>query len=274
MDKKKVDLHIHTNDSDGTWDLEQLINELDKSNIYIFSITDHDCINNSKQMLKYNVGRNKIFIPGVEISATYNNIEFHINAYNFNFENKNLVELLKLNQKIRIDFNKKIIQYFEKTNDLKLMYDYQNYKHDPHRGGWKSLNFLKDRKLVENLEDFFNKISDMKERMNFLIPEKVINIIHQAEGFAFLAHPASYFNGELLDKSFLKEWVKMGIDGIEVYSPYLKNIKDAKYYIDFCKKNNLMYSSGSDCHGEFIKDRKMGKPKIFLKDIDINKLLV
>lgn len=273
MNKKKVDLHIHTNDSDGTWNLAQLIDELDKNDIFIFSITDHDCINNSKLMMKENIGSNKIFIPGVEISATYDNIEYHINAYNFDFENTELVELLRLNQKIRKDFNKKIIRFFEKNYDLKLMYEYQKYKNDPYRGGWKSLNFLKDRKLVEDLDDFFIKISEIKERMNFLIPEKVIDIIHQAKGFAFLAHPASYFKGELLDKSFLQEWVKMGIDGIEVYSPYLEKLRDAEYYIDFCKKNNLMYSSGSDCHGDFIKERKLGKPEVFLKDINIDELL-
>ena len=77
----------------------------------------------------------------------------------------------------------------------------------------------------------------------------------------------------MLTRDFLREWVVLGIDGIEAYSPYLNQLKDAQYYIDFCKENDLMYSTGSDCHGAFIKDRKVGKPEVYLKDINIDKLL-
>ena len=37
-----IDLHVHTNYSDGTWNLKKLLEEAEKAKIEILSITDHD----------------------------------------------------------------------------------------------------------------------------------------------------------------------------------------------------------------------------------------
>jgi len=47
---KKVDMHMHTCASDGTWDVMELKEQLIKNKIDIFSITDHDCVDNVKKM--------------------------------------------------------------------------------------------------------------------------------------------------------------------------------------------------------------------------------
>ena len=268
---KRVDLHIHSFKSDGTWDMNQLLNKVNNY-IDIFSVTDHDSINMVKKLLKKDL-INKIFIPGIELSCTYNSKEFHITSYSFDINNNDLLSLIDYNTKVRKDFNKNIIYYFEKIYNKKLMNSYYDYKNNDRRGGWKALNFLIDQKLIDGLNDLFIKISNMEEQMIFLPPEKVINIVHQAGGYCFLAHPGAYFDKELLNKEFLLEWVEMGIDGIEAFSPYLKKENDAKYYVEYCKENGLMYSGGSDTHGEFIKERKIGFPKIYLNDLNIDKIL-
>jgi hypothetical protein len=272
LTKKRVDLHIHTNASDGTWGVKELIDEVLKKEIRVFSITDHDDISNVKEMLNYDLNDKLKFLNGVEISSSLDGIEFHITAYNYDMDNKELINLLKSNRKTRNDFNKKIIRYFEKVNNLKLLKQYNAYKHEHKRGGWKSLNFLIDNRLVTDLNDFFVKVSNMEAKMSFFHPKKIIEIVHQANGFAFLAHPASYFKGKALSKDYLKQFADIGIDGLEAYSPYLDDLDDADYYIKFCKKNNLMISAGSDCHGDFIEERKVGKPSVFLEDINIDKI--
>lgn len=64
-----------------------------------------------------------------------------------------------------------------------------------------------------------------------------------------MAHPSAYVKGDNLSIKILNEWKDYGICGIECYSPYLKSMEDADYYIKFCNENNLMISVGSDCHG-------------------------
>ncbi|MGM0446614.1 MAG: PHP domain-containing protein [Bacillota bacterium] len=273
VNDKKVDLHIHTRASDGTWNINELLKELEINSIDIFSVTDHDTIKMVDKLLDRKLNIDSYFIPGIELSSTFDAKEFHITSYGFDKENKDLLDLISYNNKIRSNFNKEIIYYFEKLYNKKLINEYYDYQNDNSRGGWKALNFLIDYKLITGLHDLFEKISIMEEKMIFLPPNEVINIVHKAGGFSFLAHPGAYYGKELLDEDLLIEWIDMGIDGIEAYSPYLNKLSDAKYYVEFCRDNNLMISGGSDSHGSFLKERKLGKPNIFLDDINIDKLL-
>lgn len=264
----QVDMHIHTTASDGTWTNEELLNLIIERNIKLFSITDHDTIENSVSMLS-NIPDNINYIVGVEVSCTYNNQEFHITAYDFDYKNIKLNELLKFNQIQREEFNTKIIQYVKKINSIIDINDYSSYKYDRNRGGWESLNYLLDKNIVKDLNDYFKILKSSNEKLCLKNPKEVIQIIKEAGGYPFLAHPSAYEKGDKLSIEVLREWRDYGICGIECFSPYLKNVKDAEYYVDFCNKNNLMISAGSDCHGEF-NDRTLGIPKVNIEDLKLD----
>ena len=62
-------MHIHTVASDGTWDVAELKEELKKNKIHIFSVTDHDSVDNIKNMQEIlNPKDNLIFFRGGIIS--------------------------------------------------------------------------------------------------------------------------------------------------------------------------------------------------------------
>ena len=262
MDKNNealVDLHIHTNASDGTWSIKETIAMVIEKNIKYFSVTDHDTFENSLQALKY-VPRNKRFILGSEISSTYKGKEYHILAYGFDPENEVLKKLIKDNQLIREKYNDDLIEYvkaYEVVNDIS---DYDDYVWDLARGGWKSLNYLIDKGIVTSLENYFELVEISQLKLKFKSPEVVIEKIHQAGGYSILAHPSAY-GEKYMNNNLLETWKAFGIDGIECYSPYFENQKDTAYYVKYCQKNGLMISGGSDCHGKF-NDRFIGIPKV------------
>ncbi|HKL42241.1 MAG TPA: PHP domain-containing protein [Clostridia bacterium] len=254
-----VDLHIHTNASDGTWNIKEAIATIIEKNIKYFSITDHDTIKNSLEALKY-VPRDRKFVLGSEISSTYKGKEYHILAYGFDPKNNALKKLISDNQLIRKKYNDDLIKYvkaYELVNDVS---DYKNYVWDSARGGWKSLNYLFDKGIVKNLESYFELIEISQLTLEFKSPEIVIEIIKQAGGYSILAHPSAY-GEKFMSIAMLEKWKAFGINGIECYSPYFENRKDAAYYVKYCKENSLMISGGSDCHGKF-NDRFIGVPKV------------
>ena len=51
-----IDLHTHTNYSDGTWNLRKILEEAEKTNIEVLSITDHNTINCYKELEKIKNG--------------------------------------------------------------------------------------------------------------------------------------------------------------------------------------------------------------------------
>ncbi|ABW17683.1 PHP domain-containing protein [Alkaliphilus oremlandii] len=271
MDRKdqyQVDMHIHTTASDGTWTMEKLLEFILKSNIKLFSITDHDTIENSIKMF-HRVPDNINYVIGTEISCTYDMEEYHITAYDFDYRNSKLNGLIEFNQIRRKEFNRKIIEFVKEIDKITDITDYFLYKYDRNRGGWESLNYLLDKNIVGNLKEYFEIVKLSNKKIRFKSPQEVIDIIKDAGGHPFLAHPSAYKNGGKLPAEVLKEWKAYGISGIECFSPYLRNIEDGNYYVKFCNENNLMISAGSDCHGEF-NNRALGIPKVGVDEIRLD----
>lgn len=270
---KKVDMHMHTCASDGTWDVCELKEELKKNKINIFSITDHDCIENIKKMQEITSPvDNLVFIPGTELTTEYQGREYHLTLYNFDLKNQELMNLINWTNESKINTNREYIKDYasNKFKDVSLG-DFEKYDYDRKRGGWKSVNYMIDKGIHEDvithLADF--GISGMKAKLKG--PDEVIRIAKRSGGKIFLAHPSYHYRNSRMPIEELEYWLEAGIDGIECYSPYNKG--EEQYYIDFCKKNNLMISGGSDCHGMFIPARKLGLPEVKLSDLNIKDLL-
>lgn len=269
----KTDLHIHTNVSDGTWDVDELKDKLKENKIKIFSVTDHDDIENSEEMSKIlKPSDDLIFLKGVELTATYNDKEYHLTMYNYDSKNKELIEFLNWNKYLRLDYNEKFIHYMSKFHESITFKDFLEYKEDRKRGGWKSSNYLIDKKIHKDIEEHFKDIKKSGLTITFKSPEEVIKTCKKSGGYIFLAHPSYHYRQTAMPIEELKMWLEVGIDGIECITPY-NDEKQTEYYKEFCNKNDLMISGGSDCHGEFIQSRKLGVPNIDLSDLKIDKLL-
>jgi len=257
-----VDLHIHTKASDGTWDRHELIERLPENNIGLFSITDHDTIENSRLALDELEGYDLKFMIGVEISCTYMNKNYNLTAYSFDANDTSLLQLLEENRRAWDDNNARMIRLLEADNSTVDYSNYKRYQYERNRGGWKSLNFLLDLKLIRDVPGYLDLFQRLENKLVFKDPETIINTVRKAQGVSFLAHPNAYFHGPSLPTEQLKKWIDFGISGIECYSPYPGLVK-AEDYVSFCKKNDLLISGGSDCHGTF-NNTKLGNPRITL----------
>ena len=82
-----IDLHIHTNASDGTDSPENLLWEIQKAGIKIFAITDHDTIKGAMKMKKI-LPAGMRFIQGIEFSCrTQGGHKCHILGLNYDENN-------------------------------------------------------------------------------------------------------------------------------------------------------------------------------------------
>lgn len=270
---KKVDMHMHTCASDGTWDVYELKEQLIKNKINIFSITDHDSIDNVIKMQEIITPKdNLVYIHGIELTTTYEGREYHLLTYNYDYKNHDLIALMNWTNDSRINSNN---QYIEKYAALKYenvnYEDFEKYEYNRKRGGWKSANYMMDKGIHNDLLSHLNDVNKSGYRAVLKNPKETIEIAKKSGGKVILAHPSSNYKNEYMPESEMKYWLEIGIDGMECYSPY--NQSFVQWYIDFCKKNNLMISGGSDCHGTFIQTRKLGVPHVELSDLNIKGLL-
>ncbi|MCP4177696.1 MAG: PHP domain-containing protein [bacterium] len=256
-----ADLHIHTNASDGTYNVDELLCEVKKKNITLFAITDHDSISNALKMLNNLETYSGRFIMGCESACSYDGKIYHITAYDFDYKNKEYLKLIDKNSKVWIQYNDDVVEYLAKKNP-NISYDkYLKYINNPSRGGSKAINFLKDEGIISNYRNLVKLAKDFNCSMKYSSPEVVIETIKKAKGTPFLAHPNAYNNRNRLPCTELAKWLDFGVKGIECFSPYCTN-EDTEFYIDYCNTNNLLISGGSDCHGSFLPERGLGKPVI------------
>ena len=82
------------------------------------------------------------------------------------------------------------------------------------------------------------------ELKDIYVEEKeVIDEIHGAGGIAVLAHPGKFNN-----RDEIEDYVELGLDGVEVWSP--ENSDElTEELIALCKKKKLLQTGGSDFHG-------------------------
>ena len=90
----KIDLHMHTCYSDGSFTPSQVVELAHKKGLDIIGITDHDSVNGIKEAISVGKDIGVEIIPGVEISTDIDDKEVHLLAYFIDIENEELQKYL------------------------------------------------------------------------------------------------------------------------------------------------------------------------------------
>lgn len=279
---KRIDLHIHTNLSDGELSPKEVIEEAFKNNVSVIAIADHDTIEAySDEFYAYAESKNIKVINAVEISTKTNKATVHILGYNFDVKNKELVQELSLLRSARHDYlhnvTKKLSELGYKLNLEKLdKIEAVTKAHIAEEIVTNKENeelLLKEFKRIPSRGDFIEAI--MNEgciayvKKETVTPKEAVELIKKVGGKAILAHPVADEHGDNFTVEEIMNIVKKaGIEGLESNYIYLKNnvkINECDKWNKIAKENNLITTIGSDFH------KKDGvHPEIGLVNEEIN----
>lgn len=259
-----IDLHLHTNYSDGTDSLAELLENAENKNLEVISITDHDSVGAYFELEEHPEIRNKFsgeIIIGSEIKAIFDDVNIEILAYGIDYkkinikkEDRNQVQNdilkhfintakklgIKVDENIKVDttdtnkmfacwvFCDDILKYEENKEILKKLGKVDRYSfYREHEGN-------KNSPFYYNTSKYFDAC------------QTLIDKIHEAGGLAFLAHGLIY---SFADNKYSVEKIlkTTNIDGLECIYP-LFDESGKEYMINLCKKYNKFMSGGSDYH--------------------------
>ncbi len=244
--KLKVDLHTHTNFSDGFYSPVELLKKAKENGIGIISITDHDSVSGVKEARKISDLIGIEIIPGLEISTEIGDNEIHILGYFVDPDNKELERYLVF---FREERYKRAIRIVEKLNSLGIqltMDDVLFQSKNSAIGRPHIAQAMQNKGLVNSFFEAFNKYIGNKgpafEKKVHLSPQSACKIINDAGGLSFIAHPGK------MSEHLIKELIDAGIDGIEVIHPS-HTANQTKYYRGIVNEYFLLESGGSDYHG-------------------------
>ena len=77
----RLDLHVHTNASDGAWSAQEVVEGAVKGRLDVIAISDHDTTASVRPAQEATAGLNLQVIPAVELSSTHGVRELHILGY-------------------------------------------------------------------------------------------------------------------------------------------------------------------------------------------------
>ena len=259
----KADLHIHSNFSDGSDTIPELIKNIKDAGINIFALTDHDTIEGLAEIEKY-LPSNIKFIKGVELTCKTKDIKCHILGYNINPENKKLNDLIAKGKILRRNKLEKRIAYLKEVWNIKLTQEELDWLYSrPSVVKTHFANILVNRGLSDNNLDAMKKYLDGCKTGNSRFDgDEAIQIIKNAGGIPVWAHPlGGEGENHLSQEEFLpklKIMIESGIKGLECYySRY--NQKEIEFLISCAKENNLLVTGGSDYHGSNKKNITIAK---------------
>ncbi len=265
-----IDLHIHTNNSDGSDSVIEVLKKAEKQKLSYISITDHESVNGYGELRDINIKdyySGKI-IPGVELKNYYKDRVIDILAYNIDIDKFNDYLNKNYKQKThRILETKNLTCLYKQSKGYGLVLDpIESLEWDPD-SDWGSMVFYNELKkhpeneakvpkdLWENFANFKkdyvynrNNIFFLDKKDDYPSPAKTVEQVHLAGGVAFLAHVYEY--KWIKDKiEYISQLLKdSNLDGIECYYSSFTE-EQTKGLLDYCKKNNLYISGGTDYHG-------------------------
>lgn len=263
-----IDLHIHTNASDSSRTLQEVLKIAEKNKVDIISITDHNTVDAYKKI----VNPSKVFIiPGVELTAVYNNIQLHILGYGINVNNTLLNQKLQSFQYSYLRTLYRMITRIDKEFGINIKRELELRALKIKR---KNICIImQELTPIKKSRDIYEKYLNYKQQgmeVTYFNVEEAISLILEAGGVPVLAHPQRTRLSEEELEDMIIELKQMGLLGIEVYHP--SQIGYEEKYLDLAKKYSFLISGGSDDHG--INTPKtiigfVGDKKIEITDISI-----
>jgi hypothetical protein len=244
---KFVDLHLHSRFSDGTYVPGELVEQARRCGLSAIALTDHDSVEGCGATAQACAAAGIEFIAGTELTAEQDGNELHLLGYFIDTRNPLLLRRIAGFQTVRQD---RIREMVSRLNRLRVplsadaVFALANCRAPgrPHVA-----RALVQAGLCANQDEAFERF--LKKNRPAWVPKfkmsagEAIDLIHQAEGVAVLAHPGLNRMDEVIPGL-----VEAGMDGLECFHTKHSTATSERYLV-MADRLDLLVTGGSDCHG-------------------------
>ncbi len=260
---RAVDLHVHSNRSDGTFTPSGLVDYAMEKELAAFALTDHDTVEGLDEALGYagqlrqslppeESARVPEVIPGIEFSTEYQGQDVHVLGLYIDHHSKPFAAQLQAFVDSREDRNRKMCRLLTEGG-IPVPYESLIAEFpDAVITRAHYANYMLNHGFIKSIKEAFERY--VGDHCPYFVPrEKVtpaqaVRIVLQAGGIPILAHPILYRMSSARLDALVCELKDAGLMGLEaIYSTY--EAYEERQMRELAAKYRLLISGGSDFHG-------------------------
>ena len=248
-----IDLHTHTNCSDGTDSPRELVNKAIAQGLEVLGISDHDTTSGWKEATETLRGSLKLAL-GSEISClTTDGISVHMLGLLFDPEYAEMQQVLEETRDGRLPRMRKMIEKMRAEGmDISMADVEQAMPAGATMGRPHLADALVAKKIVKSRDEAFVDLLHNESRFYVShaapTPAEAIALIRRAGGVAVIAHPFASHRGQILKAEDFSDLVAAGLNGIEV-DHRDQNPDERAMLRSIAKELDLVVTGSSDYHG-------------------------
>jgi predicted metal-dependent phosphoesterase TrpH len=248
----KVDLHCHSNVSDGVLAPAAVAAYARKGGVDVWALTDHDEVKGIKAAREAAAGLGMRFVPGVEISVTWANETVHVVGLQIDEDAPQLVQGLAATRAGRDARGREIAHQLARAGIPGAYEGALKYVGNPDLlSRTHFARYLVEIGACDNTPEVFRKyLSDGKPGY---VPHRwasladAVGWIRSAGGIPVIAHPGRYRFDRTAEGVLFDEFKQLGGNTIEVVTGSHTPDQYA-VYADLAKRYGFLASRGTDFH--------------------------
>lgn len=256
-----VDLHVHSNASDGTLSPKQVVEAAAEAGLAAIALTDHDTTDGVAEAVLAAKNIPLELIPGTELSCVYQGTEIHILGLFIDWKDPVLSASLNELRHTRSRRNDIMLERLQNAGFAITLEDLKGGSPDTVITRAHFARVLTEKGYTKDRSTAFRKY--LSEGCPFYVPkqelspERAMELLRHAGAFPVLAHPMQYHLGYDQVEELLLLLSSLGLQGLEVYHPSSNQYQSGKL-LSMARRLGLSPTGGSDFHGSNKPDIKLG----------------
>ena len=247
-----VDLHCHSNVSDGTLAPEALAARAHAQGVDVWALTDHDELSGQKRARDAALGLGLAYLTGTEISVSFAGETVHIVGLGFDVDNPALAAGLAATRAGRLQRAHDMAAGLAEAGIPRAFEGALRYVGNPDlMSRTHFARFLVEAGHCPDTHSVFRRY--LKEGLPGYVPHQwarladAVRWITQAGGVAVIAHPARYKFSPSAEYALFTEFIAHGGQAVEVMTGSHSHSEQVRYAAT-AREFDLYASRGSDFH--------------------------
>ena len=255
----RIDLHAHSNVSDGTQAPADVVESAAGAGLDVVALTDHDSTDGWAEAAVAARKSGVALVPGMEISCrTREGISVHLLSYLHDPAHPGLLEEITKAKDARHTRAQKMVTLL--AEDYPLTWD--DVIHHVAPGATLGRPHIADALVaagvVEDRAEAFSSILTSHSRywVQHYAPDPAlaVELVREAGGVPVFAHPVASARGRIVGEGTYREMIDAGLAGLEIY--HRDNPEEGRVFLRrIAERYGLLVTGSSDYHGA-------GKPNL------------